>query len=1068
MWQWILDAALQMPHGDSCIGFCVSFLRGKSSQGYFVSRHLKAYGEVEKSISKAACVANKQARGAAIWLVCGIFFILSLTLHHGSVFAQDAEEPIPSMFMRAEQAKATHGEHSYEYRTVLYEVIGKIQNNPKNRQATKHALKLLLDNLWIEAHISADLQVLIVLGGMEFEDGECKDAMRHLHRAKQSISILRGDQDAAQKWPMTEYLNEVKYYIARCSFTQGQIEESRKEFEEVIEDLRKKPHKKKFFLPLVLQNFAALHWAQGNASAAFPLLRESVRLTMDNPEASKADLADRLRSLLLISVRIDSIEDMTWALSEFEKANVPYVTPSEYMDVLYDVFNRMLKAHKYDDAEGLLGRTRKSLSAMSEEVSGSKLYVEVLQAELAGKRGNEVAFQKAMDDIEVRARSLPDSEKLVFAMKAIKDGVEALDSFFGKSGNTMNHSARAARVTRVTTLGRSLLSEDHPMQRFAQLSLGVSKMVSLDFHGAVLDFQNILSDPVGFPVSDNEFRGFSMTMLSITLALDGRTDEAIFWSKAAFKMAADQQSSAVVPVSPSQSTGAVDPSFMREFNVRINYEILTKMLVQQGRLVEAQEVLQMLREKELTESLRSADVSFGNSQATLTGLEKKAYSRFYQLREDQAKLSSERLALFNQFKDGKLTLDGMLRLKTIEEKIAPELRRAMTQFMSTVQKDMAATPDKQVLQNSNNLNAEALQIQRVVDWLASEEPKAKAVGIQYLVGKDTLTIIVTVPGLPPIGRQVAVSRREVYEAIQMAKTLLSTEKSSPDRYKPALQALYKLFIAPIESDLRQANAHTLMLSLDDRVRLVPFAALVAPNGRYLVEDFAITLYNEASNRALFKAGAPKWRVAAMGLSEGVGGLAPLQSVPTELADVVKAANGGGQTYLNDQFTMANLEQALAPKTGAAFNILHVASHFVLSPGQPAASSLYMGKGATISLAEMARKQLNFTGFDLVAYSACQSGVGSGRMVDGMEMESLSALTQKQGARAVLGTLWKVSDTSVAMAMETFYVKRGRSGANLAEALRQAQLSLLQTPSAGDARFRHPFHWAAFVLAGNWR
>jgi len=105
----------------------------------------------------------------------------------------------------------------------------------------------------------------------------------------------------------------------RCSFSLGQIDESRQEFEEVIEDLRKKPHKKKFFLPLVLHNFAALHWAQGNASAAFPLLRESVRLTMANPEATKADLADRLRSLLLISVLIDSIEGMTWALSEFEK-----------------------------------------------------------------------------------------------------------------------------------------------------------------------------------------------------------------------------------------------------------------------------------------------------------------------------------------------------------------------------------------------------------------------------------------------------------------------------------------------------------------------------------------------------------------------------------------------------------------------------------------------------------------------------------------------------------------------------------------------------------------------------
>jgi CHAT domain-containing protein len=1037
-----------------------------------MDRYLKAYDEVEKPISKVAWLANMQVGRVAIWLVYCVVFTLCLTVQHRKAFAQDSEDPIPSMFKRAEQAREAYGEYSYEYRAVLYEIIGKIQNNPKNRQEMRRVLTLLLLNLWPEAHISADLEVLVVLGTLEFQDGDCENALRHLRRAKNSIMHLQSDPNAAQKWPRTAELNEVRYGIARCSFDLGQIEQSRKEFEGIIDDLRKNPHTKRVALPLVLHNLAALHWSQGNAAAAFPLLLESVRLTMANTEATKDILADRLRSLLLISVRLDSSEDLTWALSEFEKNNVPYLTPSEYVGVVYEVSNKMLKEQKYDDAEALLKRTKSSLSAMTEEVSGSKLYIEVLLAELGARRGSRVAFEKDMVDIERRSRLLPEAEKLVFAMRAITGGVEAispiLDSYFGKGGNAFDTHDWATRVKRVTTLGQSLLPDGHPAQRFAQLMVGLLKMETLDSQGATLDFQNILSEPVGFPVSDNEFRGFSMTMLSISLALEGRTDEAIFWSKAAFKMAAEQQSGAVVPVDQSLPFGTVDPGFIRDFNVRINYEILTKMLVQQGRLVEAQEVLQMLREKELTESLRSADVSFGNSQATLTGLEKKAYSRFYQLREDQAKLSSERLALFNQYKDGKLTLDGMLRLKTIEETIAPELRRTMSQFMSTVQKDMAASADKQVLQNSNNLNAEALQIQRVVDWLANEEPKAKAVGIQYLVGKDTLTIIVTVPGLPPIGRQLAVSRRDVYEAIQMAKTLLSTERSSPDRYKPALQALYKLFIAPIEGDLRHANARTLMLSLDDRVRLVPFAALVAPNGRYLVEDFALTLYNEASNRALFKAGAPKWRVAAMGLSEGVGALEPLQSVPSELADVVKAANGGGQTYLNDQFTMANLEQALAPKTGAAFNILHVASHFVLSPGQPAASSLYMGKGASISLAEMARKQLNFTGFDLVAYSACQSGVGSGRMVDGMEMESLSALTQKQGARAVLGTLWKVSDASVAMAMEMFYVKRGRSGVNLAEALRQAQLSLLQTPSAGDARFRHPFHWAAFVLAGNWR
>ena len=38
----------------------------------------------------------------------------------------------------------------------------------------------------------------------------------------------------------------------------------------------------------------------------------------------------------------------------------------------------------------------------------------------------------------------------------------------------------------------------------------------------------------------------------------------------------------------------------------------------------------------------------------------------------------------------------------------------------------------------------------------------------------------------------------------------------------------------------------------------------------------------------------------------------------------------------------------------------------------------------------------------------------------------------------------------------------KKGTSKAEALRKAQLSLLETPDK-----RHPLHWAAFVLVGNW-
>jgi CHAT domain-containing protein len=101
------------------------------------------------------------------------------------------------------------------------------------------------------------------------------------------------------------------------------------------------------------------------------------------------------------------------------------------------------------------------------------------------------------------------------------------------------------------------------------------------------------------------------------------------------------------------------------------------------------------------------------------------------------------------------------------------------------------------------------------------------------------------------------------------------------------------------------------------------------------------------------------------------------------------------------------------------------------------------------------------------------------------VEGLGALVQRQGARAVIATLWPVADASTGILMQRFYRARQETdGKNKAEALRQAQLLLLRgsadaveprRPSLGSgdmpvprsSRYSHPFFWAPFILMGNW-
>jgi hypothetical protein len=68
-----------------------------------------------------------------------------------------------------------------------------------------------------------------------------------------------------------------------------------------------------------------------------------------------------------------------------------------------------------------------------------------------------------------------------------------------------------------------------------------------------------------------------------------------------------------------------------------------------------------------------------------------------------------------------------------------------------------------------------------------------------------------------------------------------------------------------------------------------------------------------------------------------------------------------------------------------------------------------------------------------------------------------------GAPRILVSLWKVSDQGTAELMRRFYWSLFEVGASPAEALRAAQISLLE-----NDEWNHPNYWASFVLQGDWR
>jgi CHAT domain-containing protein len=68
----------------------------------------------------------------------------------------------------------------------------------------------------------------------------------------------------------------------------------------------------------------------------------------------------------------------------------------------------------------------------------------------------------------------------------------------------------------------------------------------------------------------------------------------------------------------------------------------------------------------------------------------------------------------------------------------------------------------------------------------------------------------------------------------------------------------------------------------------------------------------------------------------------------------------------------------------------------------------------------------------------------GTGAEGKEVEGLAVLAQRQGAKAVVATLWPVVDVSTTELMHTFYrLRESQPGLPKVETLRQAQLALLR-------------------------
>ena len=109
--------------------------------------------------------------------------------------------------------------------------------------------------------------------------------------------------------------------------------------------------------------------------------------------------------------------------------------------------------------------------------------------------------------------------------------------------------------------------------------------------------------------------------------------------------------------------------------------------------------------------------------------------------------------------------------------------------------------------------------------------------------------------------------------------------------------------------------------------------------------------------------------------------------------------------------------------------------------------------------------LNLQGAEWAVLSACDTGLGEIKAGEGVF--GLRRAFQIAGVRTVIMSLWSVEDQATRMWMRALYEGRLRQHLTTAKAVRAAGLRVLaerRTRGLGA----HPFYWAAFVAAGDWR
>ena len=267
----------------------------------------------------------------------------------------------------------------------------------------------------------------------------------------------------------------------------------------------------------------------------------------------------------------------------------------------------------------------------------------------------------------------------------------------------------------------------------------------------------------------------------------------------------------------------------------------------------------------------------------------------------------------------------------------------------------------------------------------------------------------------------------------------------------------QLFQILLQPELRSWPRGSIVIIPDDVLNFLPFAALMAPNGQYLSEHYALSTVPsiEILNRLSERNRTSEEKAAAIANTTfqfSQNSPFPLPSLPgTEReAEMFVRKVKGSVLLLNEN------ESRIKKTDFSDFRVMHFATHTLINEAHPERSSIVLAAGANEDGYLQAREIYRMRLAEIAVLSGCRSGTG--KIVSGEGLVGLSHAFFASGTRTLITSLWDVSDDATVEFMHAFY--DAFDGRSVADALNQAQNKMIHS-----RKWNHPGYWAGFSVSG---